>query len=208
MRRTKEEAEQTRRAILAAAERLFAQKGVNKVSLEQIADSLGLTRGAVRWHFRDKRGLLFALLDSEGLPLQELAGNLEIDPKLDPFDELIDITARLLRDLQSNPKRQRLMKQLVNFVDLEAPEQRRSFDRRIRTAIRTIFELAAKRRVLAPHWRPDNAALAFYAMISGLISEWLRGRAHFDLHPDVVDTLDTFVDSLRARRRSGRTGRK
>lgn len=204
MRRTKEEAEQTRRAILVAAEKLFTQKGVSKVSLEQIADSLGLTRGAVRWHFRDKRGLLFALLDSEGLPLQELAGHLEIDPKLDPFDELIHITTRLLRDLQSDPKRQRLMKQLVSFVDLEAPEQRRAFDRNIRTAIGAIFELAAKRRVLAPHWRPDNAALAYHALISGLVSEWLRGRAPFDLHPDVVDTLETFVDSLRAKRRNAR----
>jgi TetR/AcrR family acrAB operon transcriptional repressor len=204
VRRTKEEAEETRRAILVAAERLFAKNGVTKVSLEQIAASLGLTRGAVRWHFRDKRGLLFALLDSEGLPLHELAGHLEIDQELDPFDELIDVTARLLGDLQSDPKRQRLMKQLVNFVDVEAPEQRRAFDHKIRAAVRTIFELAAKRRALSPHWRPDNAALAFCAMVSGLVSEWLRGGAHFNLHPEVVDILSTFVDSLRAGRRTGR----
>ena len=204
MRRTKEEAEETRQAILVAAERLFVQKGVSKVSLEQIADSLGLTRGAVRWHFHDKRGLLLALLDSEGLPLHELAGHLEIDPKLDPFNELIKVTAQLLSDLQNDPKRQRLMKQLVNFVDMEAPEQRRAFDRKIRAAVQTIFELAAKRRALSRSWRPDNAALAFCAMVSGLTSEWLRGGADFNLRTDVVNTLGTFVDSLRAKRRARR----
>ena len=51
MRRTKEQAEQTRVAILEAAERLFLEKGVAQCSLEQIARAAGVTRGAVYWHF-------------------------------------------------------------------------------------------------------------------------------------------------------------
>ena len=54
MRRTKEEAENTRTAILTAAELLFLKKGVSHTSLEQIARQAGVTRGAVYWHFQNK----------------------------------------------------------------------------------------------------------------------------------------------------------
>jgi AcrR family transcriptional regulator len=198
MRRTKEEAEQTRQAILVAAEKLFAKKGVAKVSLEQIAETLGLTRGAVRWHFRDKKGLLLALLDTEGLPLDELAGPLEIEPTLDPLDELVKLTARLLGELQSDPKRQQLTKQLINFADAEAPERRRGFDQRLRAGIRAVFKLAAGRRLLVPEWSADKAAIAYHAMVSGLVAEWLRGGADFDLRTDLISLLRTFVKSVRA----------
>jgi len=47
VRRTKEEAEQTRDQILDAAEILFFERGVAHTSLEQIARAAGVTRGAV-----------------------------------------------------------------------------------------------------------------------------------------------------------------
>ncbi len=204
MRRTKQEAEETRRSILVAAEKLFVRNGVANVSLEQIAESLGLTRGAVRWHFHDKKGLLLALLDEKGLPLGELAGHLELDPTLDPLDELISLTGRFMGELQSDPRRRLLTKQLLNVAETEAPDRRCAVDRRNRAAIRTVFELAARRHRLAAGWRPDKAALAYYTMICGLMTEWLRGDADFSLDKDAVGIARAFVDSLRAGRRLGR----
>ena len=64
MRRTKEEAEQTRQAILDAAEALFLTNGVARTSLEMIARECGVTRGAVYWHFQNKRALLDALAEA------------------------------------------------------------------------------------------------------------------------------------------------
>src|SRR5690606_12983243 len=57
MRRTKEQAEQTRASILAAAEQLFLEKGVAHSTLDQIARAAGVTRGAVYWHFENKAHL-------------------------------------------------------------------------------------------------------------------------------------------------------
>ena len=64
MRRTRKEAEQTRKNILEAALVVFHDKGVSSASLVEIADRAGVTRGAVYWHFRDKQDLYFALYDS------------------------------------------------------------------------------------------------------------------------------------------------
>ena len=68
MRRTKEEAENTRTAILTAAELLFFAKGVSHTSLEQIARHAGVTRGAVYWHFKNKAHLFHEMLNQVRLP--------------------------------------------------------------------------------------------------------------------------------------------
>ena len=62
-RRTKEEAEKTRKRILASALALFAKKGYDRTTFNDIAARLGLTKGAVYWHFESKQALLLALLD-------------------------------------------------------------------------------------------------------------------------------------------------
>jgi AcrR family transcriptional regulator len=60
-RNTRQTAVATREAILDVSERLFIEHGVGAVSIEAIAASIGASRGAVYWHFRDKNDLLMAL---------------------------------------------------------------------------------------------------------------------------------------------------
>ena len=50
-RRIKEEAEQTRARILASALDLFSSKGYSRTTLTDVASRLGMTKGAVYWHF-------------------------------------------------------------------------------------------------------------------------------------------------------------
>ena len=61
MRRCKTDAEQTRTAILDAAEHMFCEQGIAASTLEKISRRAGVTRGAVYWHFKDKIDLLRAL---------------------------------------------------------------------------------------------------------------------------------------------------
>jgi AcrR family transcriptional regulator len=49
---------------LAAAADLFAEQGVDAVSVDAVAEAAGRTSGAVYAHFGSKQGLLLALLDS------------------------------------------------------------------------------------------------------------------------------------------------
>jgi AcrR family transcriptional regulator len=56
-RRTKEEAEETRKKLLRAGRTLFARRGFDGVSLEDIAGAAGVTRGALYHHFEGKLGV-------------------------------------------------------------------------------------------------------------------------------------------------------
>ena len=57
-RRRKEDAEKTRRRILASALSLFVRKGYERTTFNDIAARLKMTKGAVYWHFESKERLL------------------------------------------------------------------------------------------------------------------------------------------------------
>ncbi|MDP8245805.1 MAG: TetR family transcriptional regulator [Candidatus Hinthialibacter antarcticus] len=61
-RKTKEEAQETRKKILRAALDVFSKKGYSKSTFVDIADQIGLTKGAVYWHFKSKEELLIELI--------------------------------------------------------------------------------------------------------------------------------------------------
>ena len=64
-RRTQaERREATRGALIEAARGLFAERGYEAVSAEQIVASAGVTRGALYHHFDGKRGLFAAVFEA------------------------------------------------------------------------------------------------------------------------------------------------
>src|SRR5947209_9088991 len=58
-----ERREETRELVLAAAARVFAERGFHATSLDAIAEEAGFSRGAVYYNFADKEELFLELLD-------------------------------------------------------------------------------------------------------------------------------------------------
>ena len=61
-RKTKEDAEQTRAAILDSALKTFYEKGFSRTTFDEIAKRINLTKGAVYWHFKNKADVVAALI--------------------------------------------------------------------------------------------------------------------------------------------------
>ncbi|MFC5749086.1 helix-turn-helix domain-containing protein [Actinomadura rugatobispora] len=59
----RERRERTRAALLGAAQRLWAERGIHGASLDDVAAEAGLTKGAVYSNFTGKTDLLLALLE-------------------------------------------------------------------------------------------------------------------------------------------------
>ncbi len=72
MKRTKEEAEQTRLRLIDLALKEFLDKGMEESTLEGIAERAGVTRGAIYWHFKNKNDLFDALLEVKDLESIEI----------------------------------------------------------------------------------------------------------------------------------------
>lgn len=58
-----EKVEETRRKLIQAARKAFAEKGYAAASMDDITASVGLTRGALYHTFGDKKGLLMAVVE-------------------------------------------------------------------------------------------------------------------------------------------------
>ncbi|MDF7809274.1 TetR family transcriptional regulator [Pontiellaceae bacterium B12219] len=61
-RRTKADAAKTREQILEAALKIFSAKGYSKATFVDVAREIGLSKGAVYWHFKTKPDLLAAVI--------------------------------------------------------------------------------------------------------------------------------------------------
>lgn len=62
-KRTKKEAQATRENVLKGALDIFSEKGYSHTTFSDIARRIGMTRGAVYWHFDNKPALLAALIE-------------------------------------------------------------------------------------------------------------------------------------------------
>lgn len=62
VRKTKEDTEQTRMAIMESALQTFYDKGFSRTTFDEIAKRINLTKGAVYWHFRNKADIIAAII--------------------------------------------------------------------------------------------------------------------------------------------------
>ena len=70
--------DETRTRILDAAERLFAERGIEAVSVRSILAAAGVNVALAHYHFGSREGLITALLEARVAPLMaELARGIE-----------------------------------------------------------------------------------------------------------------------------------
>lgn len=197
MRKTKAETARTKAAILRAAEELFVEAGYEKVSLEDIAEKAGVTRGAVHWHYKNKKGLLQAIRDRIETPLQVLE-NLLIQEKenVEPLQALSDTITQALHSFQDDQHVRRLMKIIIQFEFNEEGEKlgEKNSEQRAREVVTGVLAEAQKRSSFSVPWTPESGALAFVGLLSGLINEWAREETSFALVPEAEEVLLAVLD--------------
>lgn len=108
VRRTKEEAQETRAQIIEAAEKAFYKRGVARTTLADIAELAGVTRGAIYWHFNNKAELVQALLDSLHETHDHLARASESEDELDPLGCIRTLLLQVLNDLVLDARTRRI----------------------------------------------------------------------------------------------------
>jgi AcrR family transcriptional regulator len=204
MRRTKAEAEQTRSALLDAAEALFWAKGVTRTTLEDIARVAGMTRGAIYHHFRGKADLLNALLDRRRFPQRDELARKAEDPTVDALSALYGICRSALELLATDVARQRLLGIMTyrceSLGELQGVADRRRIEiLRSRELFVRLLRRAAKNRQLALAWTPRIAALTLHSLMIGLVDQWLRHPQSFDLRREGTRCLNCLFNEFKAK---------
>jgi AcrR family transcriptional regulator len=201
VRRTKDEAEQTRNAIIDAAEKVFYEHGVARTSLEQIARAAKVTRGAVYWHFRDKIEVFDAMMSRVFLPQEDVLERLAESESKHPLDDLKNACCDTMRQIGKDKRRRRVLSIMLlrcEYIKEMEPLIKRRHECKDHMLSRSqlIFEQAEKRKQLSPNWTPRLAALCLQAMMGGLITGSLEGRKVFDMGKTAPACLEAFFKGL------------
>ena len=100
------DAARNRLAILAAAEALVAERGVDSVTMDGVASAAGVGKGTLFRRFSDRSGLLHALLDARERAFQDdfIRGPAPLGPGAAPRERLVAFGERLLEliDIQGD----------------------------------------------------------------------------------------------------------
>ncbi|WP_374349575.1 TetR family transcriptional regulator [Chitinimonas sp.] len=201
VRRTKEQAEQTREALLDAAEQVFHAKGVARATLDDIARAAGLTRGAFYWHFKNKADIFTAMCDRVSLPMQAMLDVLVAHPGSDPLGALEANGRDILRQVASDPRTLCvfeiiLFKTELSEVVAEVMAEEAERAARCRRQLAQVLRSAQQLGQLPVHLDCELAAFALNSYLIGCIREWLELR-EFDLAERAGWLMAMFFAGLR-----------
>ncbi|CAI9004171.1 efflux system transcriptional repressor EmhR [Pseudomonas sp. fls2-241-R2A-110] len=202
VRRTKEEAQETRSQILEAAEKAFFERGVARTTLADIATLAGVTRGAIYWHFSNKADLVQAMLDTLQEPLDEMARASESQDELDPLGCMRKLLIHLFHQVALDPKTRRINEILYHkceFTDemCDLRQQRRTVSLDCNVRIALALSNAVNRGQMPEDLDTARAAVSLHAYIDGMLYQWLLAPDSFLLHTDAERWVDAGLDMLR-----------
>jgi TetR/AcrR family acrAB operon transcriptional repressor len=175
MRRTKEEAEQTRRRIMEAAARVFDDRGIARTTMEHIAEAASVTRGAIYWHFSGKQALLRAIREDVALPLVDRADFTLLSSRDGEPLERIERFLLDIIDAVDKDSRTRLVCSVMSFkceyvgeLETELDDYARKVEH-ARTTLEQVYSEARARKQLRRGLRPQIAAMETVVFLTGLI---------------------------------------
>ncbi|MFI8740724.1 TetR family transcriptional regulator [Stutzerimonas zhaodongensis] len=184
MRRTKEDAEQTRLKIIAAALELFSKNGYSNTTLAMIADEAGFSRGPIYWHFKNKDELYQAVLGYSQQPLEKLIIQSQgmAERPLEALEHFVSEWFRLLLEDRWHRQSFEILLNKTEFTEQMADTlaRERKLTRDIVTLLETLIEAASPSSDPGTA-KPHSRALFVYASLMGITHSWLFSPELFNL---------------------------
>jgi len=195
LRRTKEEAEQTRLQIMSVALELFARQGIAATSLTGIARAAGVTRGAIYWHFKNKWDLFDAIWQHYSGPINALGEASQAEDEADPLGKLAQLFHLVLFKMENDEGFRRMIVMCSRESAVwgqDIPERIKQFQEELHQKRRRTLENAMRKGQLPADLDPDAGSLMIKVMLEGVLMSWLQRPDCFS----IADRADQIVESI------------
>jgi TetR/AcrR family acrAB operon transcriptional repressor len=202
MRRTKEEAQQTKEAVLEAALQVFSEKGYAAATLNEIAARAAVTRGAIYWHFNNKAELYNTLLleasSTSAQVVEQAAGEGGELPEI-----LRRIFIRLLNAVEQDPRlRATLELELFKTAQLseleESRKQHLASGEELIAGIASVMQLGMQDGYLREDVDAVTMARSFIGFQNGMIRLWLMAPTAFSLKEEASALAEIYMQGVLA----------
>ncbi|TGB84470.1 acrEF/envCD operon transcriptional regulator [Escherichia sp. E3659] len=195
-KRTKAEALKTRQELIETAIAQFAQYGVSKTTLNDIADAASVTRGAIYWHFENKAQLFNEMWLQQPSLRELIQERLTEGLEHDPFLQLREKLIVGLQYIAEIPRQQALLQILYHkceFSDEMLAEavirEKMGFNPQI---LREVLQACQQQGDIAKSLDLDVVMIIIDGAFSGIVQNWLMNIAGYDLYkqaPALVDNV-------------------
>ena len=200
MKKTKEEALETRKAILQSALDTFCEKGYSKTTFDELAKRIGFTKGAVYWHFRNKPDLVTALINDY------ISNQVEyVNSKLSDIKSVDDIISYFLYNadyiISSENTRKcaffmlcqmEWSEALITKVKLGVDDNKQNLLNRLKEAL----TLLQKSGDISADVNIEYLIYIITGIWGGLLADYLSHRCPFELKVMVKESFSLFFNGL------------
>jgi len=189
---------ETRSRLLEAAAKVFARRGMQQGSIDEVAEHAGFTKGAFYANFKSKEELFLAMLDDRfAKHVEEIDRVLASDAE--PEDQARAGAANFIDLITSDPEWERLFYEFSAYASRnESFRQELAARRRhLQERMAELFRRRAEQLGVEPPFPVEDIARMTFAMADGIALQKLLDPESVsdDLYPTM---LATFFSGVRA----------
>lgn len=175
----------TRKAIMAAAEKLWRTKGFDSVSVDDVCQAAGVAKGTFYFYFSKKEHLLVMLVFSRLYPRES-----EIQALLDSEMTTLDVCREIATDIADRAvkldpvlTRRAIEQSFASYPDIARLE---GGDRYLRDYLLPVFLRGQQRGEVVGDWDPHTVTpMLAWSLLQG-VNFWGRGAIRAE---DLADNL-------------------
>jgi AcrR family transcriptional regulator len=147
--------------LLEQAAVLFAERGFSGTTLQDVADTLGLTRAALYHYFESKEAMLAALIEGITITRASQLRKLRLDERLSQAEKLTAITRMMVVNVVSQAARFRLLLQSERELPAGLAEKHAAARRETLAQIVQLFEEG----IADGNFKPADPHVAAFALL-------------------------------------------
>ncbi|HHT9110199.1 MAG TPA: TetR/AcrR family transcriptional regulator [Candidatus Brocadiaceae bacterium] len=160
-----------RQEIVDIIRNIISSKGIEDVTISEIAEKMGTTKGAIYRHFKSKRDILSLLIDDIEKTLMEAINNALTDK--DPLQNLKNILLAQLTLAKNRRKTSFVV--IMGAIQFSDPLIRKKLLQLIQKYLRKIEKLLSdgiKLGLIKKNISPRIAAMIFMGLIQSTVTVW------------------------------------
>ncbi|MGL6258639.1 TetR family transcriptional regulator [Vibrio sp. WXL210] len=192
-RKTKEEAERTRLAIMDSTLAVLTEEGLAKTTMSKVASHAGVTRGAIYWHFEDRDALLQAMFEQVFAPATSLFDSIETAQGQALRELLLKIAQYFVESVLHDKKVQQVIKVTMQWLsDQELLLKNRAQRCEENKKLDKVMTSLKQQGILNPGLTSSAACLVYNSFICGALEQWvtLPESLKQDDIPQLIQALD------------------
>lgn len=181
MTQIKESTEYRQRQIVEATRKIIATKGMEAITIREIAKEVGITDGDIYRHFKSKKEILLLLIEDIERTLFE-AVEKAASEKRDSLDSLGNVLkAHLSHVEQRRGVSLIVIAEALRLSDRDLRERMFQVVNLYLARIRSILSEAVKSGKVSQGIDLDTAAFAFFALVHATVTLWALSSFSFSL---------------------------